>query len=126
MGAGAEAQRGRKLRSERKMTSKFPVGKLPAAVLAEILARPAGGGGGERREPTIQQIDGACRALGASLVGGHTEVTIGLERPIVVGCLLGEVDKQALITTQGARPGEAVLLAGGVPLEGAAVTPREK
>src|SRR4030065_597905 len=123
MGAEAEAQRGRKLRSEQKMTSKFPVGKLPTAVLAEILARhapqdPRGGVGpgvgaeGERAEAIIQQIDEACRALGASLVGGHTEVTIGLERPIVVGCLLGGGGKQAAITTQGARPGGAGPLGG--------------
>src|SRR4030067_107570 len=118
MGAEAEAQRGRKLRSERKMTSKFPVGKLPTAVLAEILARPLwcwatvllppARADRELAEAIIQQIDEACRALGASLVGGHTEVTIGLERPIVGGCLLGEGDQQSLITTQGARPGGGV------------------
>ena len=32
----------------------------------------------------------ACRELGIVLCGGHTEITYGLDRPIVVGVMLGD------------------------------------
>lgn len=68
----------------------------------------------------------ACAELGVALIGGHTEVTAGLPRPIVSGCMLGEVAKDRLVTTGGARPGDALLLTKGVPLEGAAIIARER
>ena len=68
----------------------------------------------------------ACRELGVSLVGGHTEVTAGLARPIMIGVMLGEVARERLVTTAGARVGDVVLLTKGVPLEGAAIIARER
>lgn len=68
----------------------------------------------------------ACQEIGVSLVGGHTEVTAGLDRPIVAGAMLGEVARDRLVTTGGARVGDAVVLTKGVPLEGAAIIARER
>jgi hydrogenase maturation factor len=68
----------------------------------------------------------ACDEIEVTLVGGHTEVTHGLERPIVAGTMLGEVEKDRLVTTGGARVGDAVVMTKGVPLEGAAIIAREK
>ena len=85
---------------------------------------------GKSREPQVEQLFAevaeACAAVGVALVGGHTEVTAGLPRPIVVGAMLGEVDKDRLVTTGGARIGDAVLLTKGVPLEGASIIARER
>ena len=64
------------------------------------------------------QLGAACQSHRVALVGGHTEVTPGLDRPIVIGTMLGEVDKARLVTTGGARPGDALLLTKGVPVEG--------
>jgi hydrogenase maturation factor len=61
-----------------------------------------------------------------ALIGGHTEVTAGLPRAIVSGSMLGEVAKDRLVTTGGARPGDTLLLTKGVPLEGAAIVARER
>ncbi len=61
-----------------------------------------------------------------TLVGGHTEVTHGIDRPLVAGTMLGEVAKDRLVTTAGAQVGDAVMLTKGVPLEGAAIIAREK
>lgn len=77
-------------------------------------------------EQIFSQIGQACEAMEVSLVGGHTEVTHGLDRPIVVGTMLGEVSKDKLVTTRGARVGDSLLLTKGVPLEGAALIAREK
>ena len=77
-------------------------------------------------EQIFSQIGRACQELEVSLVGGHTEVTHGLDRPIVVGTMLGEVAKDGLVTTRGARVGDSLLLTKGIPLEGAAIIAREK
>ena len=66
-----------------------------------------------------------CAALGITLVGGHTEITGGLDRPIVSACLLGEVTRERLVCPGGARPGDTILLAGGVAIEGCAVLAHE-
>ena len=74
----------------------------------------------------FRQLHEACEELGIALVGGHTEVTFGLERPIVVGVLIGEVPRERLITTGGARVGDKILLVKGIPIEATALIAREK
>jgi hydrogenase maturation factor len=72
------------------------------------------------------QLGAACEEMEVALVGGHTEVTHGLDRAIVVGTMLGEVAKDKLVTTGGAQVGDAIVLTKGVPLEGAAIIARER
>jgi hydrogenase expression/formation protein HypE len=72
-----------------------------------------------------EQIFQACRSLGISAIGGHTEITYGIERPIVTGTMIGEVPKKQLITPKGACPGDRILLTKGVPIEGTAILARE-
>src|SRR5262249_22910754 len=67
----------------------------------------------------FEQLAQACEELGVALVGGHTEVTHGLDRPIVAGTMLGEVEKERLVTTGGAQVGDAIVMTKGIPLEGA-------
>ncbi len=73
----------------------------------------------------FDQIADACRELGIALVGGHTEITHGLDRPVVVGCLLGEVLPAKLVRPDGAQPGDALLLTKGIAVEGTAIIARE-
>lgn len=100
-------------------------GARPRWFLATLLL-PEGQSSEAGVEDLFTQLGRACEELEVSLVGGHTEVTAGLDRPIVVGTMLGEVAKDRLITTGGARVGDAVLLTKGVPVEGAAIIAREK
>lgn len=72
------------------------------------------------------QIEAACEALGAALVGGHTEVTYGLDRPIVIGMMLGLAPRDRLVTTGGAQAGDVLLVTKGVPVEATAIIAREK
>jgi hydrogenase maturation factor len=67
----------------------------------------------------------ACRAIGVTLVGGHTEITGGLTRPIVVGQMLGEVEKDTLVRADSAQKGDLVILTKGIAIEGTAVIARE-
>ena len=74
----------------------------------------------------FDQISNACHELGMELVGGHTEITHGLDRPIVVGCMLGEVTPERLVRPDGARPCDTLLITKGIAIEGTAIIAREK
>jgi hydrogenase expression/formation protein HypE len=74
----------------------------------------------------FDQVAGACTELGVELVGGHTEITHGLDHPVVIGCMLGEAPAGGLVRSDGARLGDAVLLSKGIALEGTAIIAREK
>ena len=66
-------------------------------------------------------LQAACADLGVTLVGGHTEITLGLDRPILAGCMLGEVPAHKLVRADGARPGDRILLTKRVAVEGTAL-----
>jgi hydrogenase expression/formation protein HypE len=72
-----------------------------------------------------EQVFSACESLGISVIGGHTEITYGLDRPILMSTLIGEVAPGQLVTPRGASPGDRVLLTKGVPIEAAAILARE-
>jgi hydrogenase expression/formation protein HypE len=100
-------------------------GARPRWFLATLLL-PAGSTTGASVDGLFAELHAACDELEVTLVGGHTEVTHGLDRPIIAGTMLGEVEKDRLVTTSGARVGDAVVMTKGVPLEGAAIIAREK
>src|SRR5881409_3832804 len=100
-------------------------GATPRWFLATLLL-PAGATDEAGVRALFGQLAEACDELEVTLVGGHTEVTHGLDRPIIAGTMLGEVEKDRLVTTGGARVGDAVVMTKGVPLEGAAIIAREK
>jgi len=100
-------------------------GARPRWFLATLLL-PEGGATEASVEALFADLAAAAADLGVSIVGGHTEVTAGLNRPIVVGAMLGEVERARLVTTGGARAGDVLLLTKGVPLEGAAIIARER
>ena len=73
----------------------------------------------------FDQLSKACLQLGITLIGGHTEITIGIPRPIAVGAMLGEVGKDRVVLTSGAMPGDSIILTKGIAVEGAALLARE-
>lgn len=71
-------------------------------------------------------ISEACRQIGVAIIGGHTEVTEGLPRPIVAGTMLGEIENRSrLVSTGGALDGDSIIVTTGVAIEGAAILARE-
>jgi hydrogenase maturation factor len=99
------------------------LGGVPRWFLATVLLPE--GASESLAERIFSQIAGACGEISVTLVGGHTEITIGLDRPIVAGTMLGEVHRDSLVVPGGALPGDALILAGGIAVEGTAVLARE-
>ena len=74
----------------------------------------------------MRQTLDACAEIGATLVGGHTEVTYGLDRPIAIGTMVGEVQKGKETPTSGVQEGDAIILTKGVAIEGTAILAMER
>jgi len=74
----------------------------------------------------FSDIENAADELGIDICGGHTEITKGLDRPIVSGHMLGEVDKDKLVTNSHARVGDEIILTKGIAIEGMALLARER
>jgi hydrogenase maturation factor len=99
-------------------------GAEPRWMLTTLLM--PGGSATEAQVTAItNQVYRACQSMNISLVGGHTEITHGIDHPILMGTLVGEVEHANLVTQQGANPGDRILLTKGVPIEATAILARE-
>ncbi|CAD5244301.1 AIR synthase family protein [Thermococcus camini] len=74
----------------------------------------------------MEELHRSAAKLGVAIVGGHTEVTPGLDRPIVVGTMLGEVPREKLVTSNGAKAGDAIILTKWAGLEGTSIIAGER
>jgi hydrogenase maturation factor len=101
------------------------MGATPRWFMATVLL-PAGQATPALAEAIYDQIAAACADLGVALAGGHTEITVGLDRPIVSGTMLGEVEPARLVRSSNVQPGDDLVLVGRVPIEGTALIAREK
>jgi len=77
-------------------------------------------------ENIFKDIHDTCKSLGISVIGGHTEITSDLIRPIIIGSLLGEVEKDKLVLTSGAKVDDSIILTKGIFIEGTSIIAREK
>jgi hydrogenase maturation factor len=77
-------------------------------------------------EAVMADVRITCDQLGITLCGGHTEITQGLERPVLVGQMLGEVASTGLVRKTRLQAGDHILLTQGVAIEGTAILAREK
>ena len=101
-------------------------GVRPRWFLATLLLPE--GSGSALLEEIMSSMHNAAQELGVAIVGGHSEVTPGLSRPIVVGCMLGVSEEGRYVTSASAKPSDALILTKGVAIEGTAIlaTDREE
>ncbi len=72
-----------------------------------------------------QQIDEAAKELGIAVVGGHSEVTPGINRPILVATAIGEAEKGKFVSSSGAKIGDHIIVTKGAAIEGTAILSTE-
>jgi len=72
-----------------------------------------------------KQIDEAAKSLNIAVIGGHSEVTPDLERPIIVGCAMGVAEDRRYVTSGGAKPNDKLILTKGAGIEGTAILASE-
>jgi len=73
----------------------------------------------------LGQIQQACADLNITVAGGHTEITTGIDRPLVVGQMLGEVRADRVIRSSGLQAGDALLLTKGLAIEATSIIARD-
>jgi len=100
-------------------------GATPKYFLATLLF-PEGKSDQKLIHKIFRQIHQACHRFNISYIGGHTEITPGLDRIILSGHMIGEVKKEKLVKTSGARSGDLILLIKGICIEGTSIIAREK
>ena len=74
----------------------------------------------------MEQIESTCEELKIQVVGGHTEITDGVVRPILTVTGIGKVKRDKLLATKGARPGQDIVITKWIGLEGTAILAKER
>lgn len=87
---------------------------------------PEGSTTPELVEQQFADLQRACQNEGISLIGGHTEVTIGLDRPLLIGTLLGTVGPNGLLEPGQAHAGDELWISHSAAIEGTALLALEK
>jgi hydrogenase expression/formation protein HypE len=91
------------------VTSLLPVGVTPADVLS-----------------SFAELTEACRHRGVELIGGHTEIVPGIDRPLLIGSMLGVTSHRDLVVPGGARTGDIIMLTKSLAIEGTALLAQER
>jgi hydrogenase expression/formation protein HypE len=80
---------------------------------------------GREDEPLLTQImkDAAHAAeeIGVAVVGGHTEYSDNLARPLVAVTAFGPLEGRQPVLTRGVKAGDHILVTKGIPLEGTVI-----
>jgi hydrogenase expression/formation protein HypE len=100
------------------------LGATPRWMLVTALL-PAGKTTEAEVRTLFDELQAACDSRGITLIGGHTEITTGLDRTILVGNLLGTVTPDELLKPGGARQGDRILLSRPIAIEGTALLATE-
>jgi len=72
-----------------------------------------------------RQIDKAAKELGIAVIGGHSEFTLGIKRPILVSTAIGEAEKGSFVSSSGAKVGDRIIMTKGAAIEGTAILSTE-
>lgn len=94
-------------------------GVIPKWFLTTILLPESEKGRIEMLNKIMRQIDNALKEINSSLIGGHTEYSPGISRPIIVSTAIGISDKY--ITTSNVKNGDYVIMTKAAALEATAI-----
>ena len=74
----------------------------------------------------VQQVEAECEKFHIQVLGGHTEVTDAVTRPIFSVTGIGKVKKGRIVSTAGVRPGMDIIATKWVGIEGTVILVRER
>lgn len=96
-----------------------PVGVMLTALLPKTITE-------EEIRQIMQQAEEVCRQANVQIIGGHTEVTEAVIRPVITVTGVGKAKKGALVTTSGAKAGMDIVVTKWIGLEGTSILAKEK
>ena len=68
----------------------------------------------------VKTIALECEPLQVQILGGHTEITDAVNRPIISVTAVGKAKKGQILSTSGAKPGDDIVITKWIGLEGTA------
>jgi len=89
-----------------------------------VMLLPQNFDSGQLKEIT-EQMDKAAKELDVTIIGGHTEVTTSVNKPIIIATAIGEAEKERFVRTSGAEIGDRIILTKGAAIEGTAILSTE-
>jgi hydrogenase maturation factor len=95
------------------------MGVKPNWILSCIML-PAGSGE-EVLDDICRKMDEAAKKLDISIIGGHSEITPGLDHPLVITFSAGVVKGDHYVKSGGAESGDKIILTKGTGIEGTAI-----
>ena len=69
----------------------------------------------------MKDIEAVCIKLNIEVIGGHTEITKVVNQPVVTVTGLGKMKRSDMIKTEGAKPGQEIVMTKWAGLEGTAI-----
>jgi hydrogenase maturation factor len=73
----------------------------------------------------MRDLAGVAAEIGATVCGGHTEITDAVTRPVAVCQVAGTVSRSRLIDKRGMGAGDTIMVTKGIALEGCSIIARE-
>lgn len=99
-------------------------GAEPVGVMLTILLPE------ESEEALLKEImrdaEATCEEFHMQILGGHTEVSAAVNRPVISVSGVGKVKKDAMIKTGGARPGMDIVVSKWIGIEGTVILAKER
>ena len=84
----------------------------------------------ESEEALLKEImrdaEATCEKFHMQILGGHTEVSAAVNRPVISVSGVGKVKKDAMIKTGGARPGMDIVVSKWIGIEGTVILAKER
>lgn len=99
-------------------------GAEPIGLLVTILVPPRATQ--KDLELVMSQISCTANSLNVDIIGGHTEVTSGVNRFVIISTAVGYVLKDKLVSTSGAEVGDDIIITKYAGIEGTAIIAHDK
>jgi hydrogenase expression/formation protein HypE len=94
-------------------------GAKPIGILTTVLL-PQGSTQGELTA-IMKGIHEAAKSIKIEVLGGHSEITAAVTKPVICTTAMGVAKKDAFVTSSGAKPGDDVIVTKAIGLEGTAI-----
>jgi hydrogenase expression/formation protein HypE len=95
-----------------------PIGVMVTLLLPETSTE-------EEIESIMRELGQAARELDVEILGGHTEITTAVKEVIICCTAVGLVERERMVTSSGASPGDYIILTKWAGLEGTAILASE-